>query len=182
MKKNATCRAFTKDVAFAFRMGSGFPGDVNRAHPMNIEPALINVANPPAAYGNAVLLDTATNSVRNVASGDTGVTRIYGMAVRPYPTQQAAASNFGAAAIGAAAPPAAGVMDVLRDGYGIVRVFGSPTKDGAVFVWVAASSGGHIQGALEAAATGGSTAAIANARFNGPPDANGFTEVIFNRT
>lgn len=182
MKKNAICRAFTKDAAFTFRMGSGFPGDVNRAHPMNIEPALINTTTPPTAYGNAVLLDPATNSVRNPVAGDTAVTRIYGMAVRPYPTSQASASNYGQAAIGAATPPASGVMDVLRDGYGIVKVVGTPTKDGAVFIWVAASSGNHIQGGFEAAASAGNTAAIANARFNGPPDANGYTEVIFNRT
>ena len=34
-------RQKTRDVAFTFRMGAGFAGDVNRTHPASIEPVMI---------------------------------------------------------------------------------------------------------------------------------------------
>lgn len=175
-------RMKTHDAAFQFRMGAGFPGDVNRTHPASIEPALIDASAPPTAYGQAVLVDATTQGVRPFAAGDTAVTVAYGVTVRPYPTQQSSGSNFGAASFGAATPPASGVTDVLRLGYimGTVPVGQAPVKGGAVYVWCAASSGAHVQGGFEASATGGSTAALANATFNGSPDANGNVEIVFN--
>lgn len=174
----AGARSATRDISYGFRAPGGIPGDVNRSHPVEIEPAGPNVTNPPDLYGCALLVDTATNTVRKMLAGDTAITRIYGILARAYPVQQSSGANYGAATIGSAAPPTNQALDVCKEGYIMARVNGSPTKDGAVFVWVAASSGNHIQGTFEAAATGGSTAAITNARFNGPPDASGNVEII----
>jgi len=175
--------ARTCDVAFPYRMGSGFQGDLARSiYSSEVEPCLINTTNPPAFYGCAVVVDTATNSVRNMLAGDTALTTIYGITMRPFPTQQASSSNnWGAIALGASvAPPTVGVLDVIREGYVMVKCnnSGAPTKKGAVYVWVAASSGNHVQGGFEASATGGSTIAITNAWWNGPADANGIAELM----
>ena len=168
-------RAATRDVAFTYRMGAGYPGDVNRMHPASIEPVKINTTTPPTLYGSAVVVDTATNSVRKMAAGDTALTKLYGIMVRPYPTQQSTGGM--SAALGSAAPPVAGVADVLRDGYAMTKVNGTPTKGGTVYLWIAADSGNHVQGMFEAASGGASTITVANALFNGPPDASGNVEI-----
>lgn len=178
---NKKTRMKTRDASFQFRMGAGFPGDVNRSHPASIEPCLIDASAPPSAYGQAVLVDATTQGVRPFTVGDTGVTALYGVTVRPYPVQQASAtSDFGAASIGAATPPTSGVIDTCRLGYIIAKVPAgqTPVKGGAVYVWCAASSGSHIQGGFEASSTGGSTASLANATFNGSPDASGNVEIV----
>ena len=102
--------------------------------------------------------------------------------MRPYPFQQSSGSNYGSAAFGNSTPPANGVMDVLRWGYMMVQLPSGETavKGGAVYVWCAAASGVHVQGGVESAASAGNTAALANAFFNGAPDANGYVEIAFN--
>ena len=173
-------RAKTRDVAFQYRMGAGFPGDVNRTHPASILPGMMNSTNPVRLYGDPVLIDTSTNSYRGLLVGDTAVTKIDGVLVRPYPTQQQ--SGGMSSAIGAATPPTTPVpVDVLNEGFIIARCNNfatqQPTKGGAVHVWIAASTGAHVQGGFESVATGGSTIAITNAKWNGPADANGITEI-----
>jgi hypothetical protein len=173
-------RLKTRDAAFSYRMGAGFPGDVNRTHPASIEPVLIDAAAPPTLYGQPTLIDPTTQGVRPFAAGDTAVTDAYGMTVRPYPTQQESATNYGATGLGTGTPPASGIMDVLRMGYIMAKVNGSTVKGGTVYVWCAASTGSHVQGGLEATASAGNTAALSRVTFNGVPDANGFVEVAFN--
>lgn len=170
-----------RDVAYQFRMGAGIPGDVNRTHPVNITAELIDSSAPPTAYGEAVILAGASG-VRPFAAADTGVTAAYGVTVRPYPTQQSSASNYGATSIGAATPPTSGVIDVVRSGFimGQVPAGTVVVKGGAVYVWCAASTGNHVQGLFEGAASAGNTAALANCTFNGPADANGYVEIAFN--
>jgi hypothetical protein len=175
----AGIRARTTDVAFTYRMGAGNPGDVNRAHPASILPGLMDVTNPIAFYGNPVLINTAANSYRQILPGDTAVTKIAGVLVRPYPTQQTTGGM--AAAFGTAVPPVTGVVDVINLGFVMVKVNNfattNVTKGGAVFVWVAASSGAHVQGGFESVANGANTIAITNALYNGPSDANGVAEL-----
>ena len=159
----------TRDAAFTYRMGAGFPGDVNRTHPASILPGLIDAANPPLLYGNPALINPASGGYRQVLGTDTAVTQIDAVVVRPYPVQQL--SGGPSAAFGVGAPPVSGVADFLEWGFVMVKVVGTPTKKGAVFVWVAASSGAHVQGGFESVASGANTIAITNAVFNGPPDA-----------
>lgn len=184
---STTTRAFTKDsaMAFPFRMGAGVPGDVNRTHPVSIEPNLIDSAAPPPAYGQPVLAAAANAGVRPFAAGDAAVTSIYGMTVRPFPLQQSSGSNYGAASFGSATPPTSGVIDVMRTGYILVQlndITATPAKGDPVFVWCAVTSGAHIQGGIEVTSSGGSTAALDTERymFNGPPDANGVCEIVVN--
>ena len=172
-------RARTTDIAFGFRMGAGFPGDVNRSGMWNIVPSLQDTTNPVLLYGNPVLINSAANSVRQFLTTDGSVTRIDGVLVRPYPTQQQ--SGGMSASIGAATPPVGpAVVDVLRAGFGMVKCNNfatSPSSKGcAVYVWIAASSGNHVQGGFEAASSG-STITISNARWASPPDSSGVAEL-----
>lgn len=176
-------RARTCDISFGYRMGAGFPGDVNRTHPANIEPTLIDPSAPPTLYGQAVVVDATSQGVRPLVAGDSSLTAIYGITVRPFPIQGQSSSNYGASNIGAATPPTSQPMDVLRSGYIMSTLSGSAAavKGGTVYVWVAASTGTHIQGNFEAAATGGSTIQLdAKTSFNGPADASGVVEIAYN--
>lgn len=174
-------RARTCDVAFTYRMGAGFPGDVNRMHPASILPGLINPTNPPAAYGNPVLVDSATSSYRGVIAGDGSVTAgpIAGVIVRPFPTQQQ--SGGMSSAIGAAAPPTTGVADFLRQGFIMCKVpaadAAAVAKGGTVYVRAAATAGNNIQGALRSANDGTNNYIVTNARFTGPADSAGNCEI-----
>ncbi len=72
-------------------------------------------------------------------------------------------------------------VDVCRGGYVMVSVNilnGSPVKGGAVYIWYAASGGGHTQGGFEGAASG-STLQLSQAWvWNNAPDSNNVAEVI----
>lgn len=173
-------RARTLDISFGFRMGAGFPGDVNRTHPCSVLPGQMNRTNPVRLYGDPVLIDPATSSYRGFLASDTAVTKIDGVLVRPYPTQQQVggmAADIGAAAPGITLP----VIDVLNEGFIIARCNNfaaqQPTKGGAVYVWVTASAGAQVQGGFCSAASGANTVLISNAKWNGPTDANGITEL-----
>lgn len=168
----------TRDVAFGYRMGAGFPGDVNRKHPASIEPCLVYATQPPKLFGGAVLASGSNNAVRQPQAGDTSVTTIYGVLVRPYPYQPDAASAYGAVDIGAAVPPVTGECDVLRGGYIMTKCVGTPNKGSPCYLWVAADSGSHKQGYFETSASAGNTVLLTNAQFNGPPDANGNVEIF----
>lgn len=172
-------RAKTNDVAFAFRMGAGFIGDVNRTSPASILPALMDTTNPVRLYGDPVTNNSAASSVRGFLVGDTALTRIEGVLVRPFPTQQT--SGGMASSIGAAVPPVGpAVVDVIRQGFVLVKcnnfAVNPSTKGGTVYVWIAATSGNNIQGGFVAASSV-NTVTITNARFNGPPDASGVCEL-----
>jgi hypothetical protein len=170
-------------VAYAYRMPvATAPGEVNRAHPFNIEPCGIDQAIPPTAFGQAVVVDRTSQGVRPVQAGDTAITYVYGFTVRPYPYQAGSAGAYGAANLGGGTPALVQAMDVLRSGYIIVPVVGTPHKGDPVFIWIAVSGGGHVQGGAEAAATAGSTIQLASTKstFNGMPDSTGLVEIAFN--
>lgn len=177
-------RAKTRDAAFRFRMGAGFPGVVNRTHPASIEPCLIAAGSPPTAFGQPVLVDATTQGVRPFAAGDQSNTTPagYGVTVRPFPFQQSSGSDYGAAAIGSATPNTTGPISVLRSGYIMVKIPAgvSVVKGGAVYVWAAASTGVHTIGGVEGAYSAGNTTQLLNATFNGSADADGNVEICFN--
>lgn len=164
--------------AIKYRMGAGYAGTVSRPDEAVIEPTLSDATSPVAQYGLAVNLNAASTGVRQVAGTDTA---IFGFGVRPYPFQPSSASGFGAAAFGVGGPGAYQAVDVLKSGYILVPINGTAVKGGTVYIWVAASSGNHIQGGAEVAASAGNTIALdAKSYFNGPADASGIGEIAFN--
>lgn len=171
----------THDIAIAFRMNAGFAGDVNRSHPVSIEPCLIDSVNPPTGFGQGVIADAAApNGVRIPAVGDSGVTIIYGITVRPFPFQQSVtAVAFGATTIGGEAPAATGPIDVMRSGYIMVPFQGAAaaTKGGAVKMCVVAGTGYKV-GFFSTDTVSGTFASLAgNYTFNGPADSAGNVEL-----
>lgn len=172
----AFARTNDNGVSFKYRAPAGFPGDINRAHPFSVEPVLNDPTNPVALYGNAIIINTSANTGRNVLAGDTAITRIYGVAAREYPVQQTTGGM--AATLGVGVPPTYQALSCMREGYVLVSCNGTPTKDGAVYLWIAASTGNHVQGTFETAATAGSTILVSNAKFNGPGDSAGVAELI----
>lgn len=177
----------TRDVAFTYRMGAGFAGDVNRTHPAEIEPVLIDEDDPITRYGNIGVIDTVTAGLRGIVAADAsdGVDLTpWGALVRPYPAQQSSASNYGEASLGAATPPDAGVADVLRSGLIMVQLnanVAAPVKGGRVFIWAAATAGDHVQGGYETAISAGNTVELDQRyKYNGAPDSTGVVELSCN--
>lgn len=167
-------------VAYTFRMPSGIPGAISRTWPLVVEGDIVDSANPVLGYGQATVLDAATGKLRAVTSTDTAIN---GFVVRPYPISgQGSGGPFNLNyAFDQSVPPTSGVIDRLRQGYMTVKLGGtaSAVKGGAVYVWVAASTGTHVQGQVEAAATSGSTIAVPNAEFTGAADSNGNVEISY---
>lgn len=173
-------RARTRDVAFPYRSNAGFPGRVNRTHPADIVPYLNDGTTPVLLYGLGCVV-SGSNTVRGYESGDTTAGAFFGVSVQPFPYQAATGTNFGGAAFGPSVPVPLLPLDVLKSGFIMVTVNGSPILGGAVDVWFAASSGAHVQGGFEATHTGGSSVTLtSNTYFNGPPDSNGNVELAFN--
>lgn len=171
-------RGRTRDsyTAFPYRMGAGFSGDVNRTHPFSVEPVRLDSAGTFSFYGQAGT-PGANNGIRAVANGDNALTKIYGILVRPFPTQQQ--SGGMSASFGAGVPPTSGVGDMLRWGYCMVQMNGSPAKGDPAYVWAAAAAGGDLPGQFTTSTTGGDVIGplTGSSDFNGPPDANGVGEV-----
>jgi hypothetical protein len=170
-------RRRTRDVAFTYRMGAGFAGDVNRTHPFSVEPCLIDSAAPPTAYGQAVVIAAGTNAVRPVAAGDNALTGIYGVTARPFPTQQM--SGGLSSPFGNQVPPTSGIIDVLRLGYILVQMNGTPNKGAPLNVWAAAAAGGDLPGQFTTSTTAGDFIGplAGSSSFNGPPDVKGIGEI-----
>lgn len=189
-------------VAFLYRMPAGIPGEVNRIWSAVIEPGNITpngTTGAPTAYGVPLVIDATAgnvgnmrtllvadgtsfvmggNTVTNITSTNLGLNGFYpyGILVRPFPTGNSQD------ALGTSTPPASGACDVLKSGYINVLLSGTQAavKGGQVYIWLAASSGSHVLGGWEAAATGGSTILVPDTYFMGPADANGQTEIGFN--
>lgn len=172
-------RASVRDIAYTYRMPAGFAGDINRTHPASVEACLPDPTNFPTFTGQACVIDSVTNLLRKVGvSDDHALTDIYGFAVRSYPTQQATggmSASFGNAPLSASQP-----VDVLKSGYMMVPVLGTPVKGGQIHIWALPASGQHVPGGVETTATAGSTIDLPlnTYSFNGGPDANGICEII----
>jgi hypothetical protein len=174
-------------VAFTFRMGGGIAGDVNRTHPADIEPNINDATNPITFYGQAGRYNQSTGTFQSVVAGDTALTAIGGISVRPYPIQQSTASEaFAEADFGGGAVSNVGALDVLKSGYMTVVVNtanGTPVKGNPVYVWIAVASGSHVQGGFEGGNSAGNTIELTTqgqTYFNSQPDANGNIEIAFN--
>lgn len=159
-------------VAFAYRAPAGFPGAITRPEPgMTIQPEQIDAATPPTAYGAPCKL--VAGKVQPLASGD-AASVVMGFTVRAYPVQ----SNTNA--LGVSAPPAAGLINVMRRGFmAALLTQGTAAKGAPVYVRITADTGKSV-GDIEAGADSGKCVAIPGAVFEGAADANGVTEISYN--
>lgn len=153
-------------TAILYRMGHGVAGDITRQSQATIEPQILG-ATPFPAYGRFGKM--VTGKFVPIGAGDTA-DDVYGLLVRPYPTQGANASD----PIGTAVPPTTGLADVLRRGYVAVHVAsGTPAHGTGVFIRLS-------NGAIEAAADGVNTIQVDGAIFMSGKDAKGIAEIAFN--
>lgn len=173
-------------TALTFRMGAGYPGALNRAHPATVLPYQNDPTIPVPLFGQAVAVNAAKNGVRGVQAADAAAT-FFGIAVRPFPFQQGQSnSDFAPASLGVAGPLNGMAVDVMKAGLIMVQLPAAqnPGLGDPVFVWTAASAGVHVQGGIEATNPGGSgyqiTTGVSTAYFNGGPDASGIAEIAVN--
>jgi hypothetical protein len=178
-------RRRTRDISFLAQSPVGFIGRITRSVPApKVNPYVNDTTNPVASFGLAVLA-TTNNTVRGVLAADTAITTIFGIAVQPFPFQQQSGTNFGAQALSTLVAAPSGLLDILKSGFMTVYCNSAqaPTAslESPVFLWIAASTGTHIQGGFETAAVEGSTIALpASVYFNGPGDSTGAIELAFN--
>lgn len=119
--------------------------------------------------------------MRILASGDSTLTSIYGITVRPFPFQQQSTTNYGEAAFGGEAPAVSGPIDILRSGYIMVKLQGAAaaTKGGAVQCCIVAGTG-YVVGGFSADTVSGTFIALTDCTFNGPAGSDGIVDLAFN--
>lgn len=172
-------------VSFTYRMGAGFPGDYNRtAAAQTITPEAANPSYPIPAYGYPVANIGGSSGMRPLTATDT-TANFYGFLTRPFPEQAMPPNTYGAGQTlsSVPVPPTQGPLSVMRRGFMVVAVnaasAAAAAKGGQVYAWIAATSGSHIQGGLEATASPGNTIALP-ALFRGPVDSTDATEIEIN--
>lgn len=161
--------------AILYRMNNGIAGDVTRQSVATIETQMLDSTAPFSAYGLFGKVNS-NGKFAPVGSGD-AASAVYGVLVRPFPTQGANASD----PLGTSAPKTTGPADVLRRGYISVKLnAGTATLGGSVYVRVASASTGKPIGGIEAAADSTNTILVAGASFMSAADASGNVEIGFN--
>lgn len=161
-------------VAFLTRMPFGIAGDVTRQSQSKIEAGVLNAALPFPGYG--LFGKNVAGKFVPIAAADVADS-VYGILVRPFPTQGANASD----PLGASVPKASGVADVLRSGYiNVKNNAGVPALGGAVYIRVADGTVNQPIGGIEAAADGADTILVAGATFMSGQDASGNCEIAYN--
>lgn len=161
-------------TSFLYRMPYGIPGDITRQSVATVETQVINPSAPFTAFG--LFGKIASGYFVPVGSGDTA-SSVYGLLVRPFPTQGANASD----PLGTSVPLASGAANVLRRGYASVHLnSGTAALGGQVYIRVANASTGKPIGGIEAAADSTNTIAVANCTFMSAADASGNVEIGFN--
>jgi len=186
----------TRDISFLAQSAIGFIGRITRSTPLpRTTPDMNDATNPVAFYGLAVL-NTINNTVRSILATDAGTSGISGIAAANFPFQPSSATNYGAQALNALTAVAPNsVMGTPRAGFIMIYLNSAQaptaTKADKVYVWCAASTGTHIQGGFENAATaaavsapkaGGNTGTgtvSAGPTVNGAVAQNGAYTVVF---
>jgi hypothetical protein len=162
--------------AIQYRMNAGIPGTDSRPQISTVVAEQLDPTNYPTGYGVPVAVDGTTHLIRKIMTGDVAA-NIYGMYVRPYPTQ-----TTGTDPLGTSTAPPTGHANIMKRGFMMVLLGGATAavKNGTVYVRVAAAATGKPIGGIEAAADSTNTIVMANAYFTGPADANGNVELAFN--
>lgn len=157
-------------TSILLRMAVGIAGAITRSDSLTVQPEIPDASTPPTVYGGVVKL--VSGKLKPIAASD-AATVITGILVRPYPVQSA--TN----AYGAATPPASNTVDVLKRGYVAVKLAqGTSAKDGVAYVRITAATGKAV-GDIETGADSGNCIALP-AKFMGPADASGITEIAYN--
>jgi hypothetical protein len=165
-------------VAFTYRMPSGIAGEVTRSNSAVIEANLVDTGTPPLAFGIFTKL-VAGKIQPCAAAGDVAAGVVYGVIVRPYPTQQSST----APAFGGGVPSLTDPCSILRSGYVNVKLARGTAVKGAG-VALRTTAGTHVVGEIEdltnVSAGDSDCTLVAGAVFMGSADASGNVEIAFN--
>lgn len=160
-------------TAITLRMNVAIPGAVTRSFPGQvISQEIINASTPPTAYGQPVKL--VSGKVQPMGSTD-AASLIYGITVRPYPTQDATGAS---SAYGGGTPPTSGLIDVMKVGFiGVTLGLGTAARGAQVAVRTTVDSGHPIGNIEDTVADSTGIVQPANWFFTGPADAAGNVEI-----
>lgn len=143
------------------RMPYGIAGDISRQSQATVEAQLFDPKTPFDTYGVA---GKVVKGKFVPVSGGEKSTDLYGLLVRPFPTQSQG-----------------DVANILRRGYMTVKNNnGAADLNGQVFVRVAKPTVSKPLGGIEAAADGENTVALTGAVFMAAADADGNVEIAYN--
>lgn len=143
------------------RMPYGIAGDISRQSQATVEAQLFDEKTPFNAFGVAGKI---VNGKFVPVSGGEKSTDLYGLLVRPFPTQGQG-----------------DVANILRRGYMTVKNNnGVSALGGQVFVRVAKPTQSKPLGGIEAAADADNTVALTGAVFMAASDADGNVEIAYN--
>jgi hypothetical protein len=163
-------RSRTRDISYQAQSPVGVIGAITKMVPAaTISQNMNDLTSPVTSFGLACMI-TGTNTIRNIAASDGSATAVFGIAVKPNTFQASTATGYGAVPFSnlTTAPYGAGFapLPVLKRGSMIVYCNTSQvatlTQQSPVFVWSATSTGAHVQGGFESAASA-SGAAVAGA-------------------
>lgn len=159
-------------------MPLGSPGDLTRdVRECTVEAYYNSTTVPVLGFGLPVKLGAQAMSATGIVAADVGAS-ILGFSVREYPSYPG--GNMANLAAGAGIPMA-GAIGILKKGYIAVKCnFGTPVKEGIVYVRIAAPAGAKVIGGIEATSDGANTIVVPNAQFMGPADADGNAEIRYN--
>ena len=159
-------------TSYQFRMPAGIPGDITRASNAVVEPNLIDQTLPPGLFGRFVKM--VAGKVLDLASADPASV-VYGIIVRPYPTQTTQASQ----GLGGGVPALNDPCSILRSGYVNVKLARGTAVRGAQ-VYVRTTAGSYAIGDIEDTAASGQCVAVANCFYMGAADGSGNVEISYN--
>ena len=161
---------------FLRRMPNGIPGATNRDSQNTIEPIPFSRDSRFDAFGVPGKVDEEGKFVP-LAAGDE-LADIYGILVRPYPTNGGLQNDFGAGSPGQY-PYGGNIANVLRRGYmTVLNTTGVPALNKPVYVQVANGTAVNPVGSFRADAS--ADAVEINAIFMDAGDENGNAEIAYN--
>jgi hypothetical protein len=146
-------------------MPAGIAGNTNRQQASTVERQVMSATAPATTYGVFMAMDAPTGTVRLPTAGDTAAT-IYGLLVRPYPTQS---STDGLNVSTPMTNAQGGEANILKRGYMTVRLYGvtAAVKGGAVQVSLA-TAGSDVPGGVTATPVAAGIINVPNCYFMGP--------------
>ena len=158
-------------TAILYRASSGVAGDITRPDNTVVEPALLNAAKAPGAFGAPVKL--VNGKAEAIEAGDAG-SDVFGILSRVAPS----IAGDTAQAFASATPNTEATQGVVVKGYVNVKcAVGTPVRGEQVYVRIAAETGKAV-GDFETAAVTDKVVAVPGATWGvDGKDSNGVTEI-----
>jgi hypothetical protein len=158
--------------AYLTRMPAGIPGALTRLEAAVTVPEIYDTSYPCLKFGIPVKM--SSGKIRPLA-GSEAIADVYGILVRPYPTQYSSSE-----ALGTSTPYTSQMATVMVKGFmTILLSFGTAAKGAQVYACVAAT-GGHTIGTWGDSSDSAYCIAVANCFFTGAADSDGNVEISYN--